>query len=129
MPQKSIYVSEEDLNLYRYAEKISGKSFSTLVADLITTYVRRKEAEGNIYAVCELTYQEDEVTTLNPLLFVRTPFGNYLEKVKEFVTSNKLVDTNESFLVFYPVGRGGEFDDKLMNILAEGKLDIVSLEE
>jgi hypothetical protein len=46
MPNKTIYVKEEDLPIYERAAKIAGDSLSGVVSDALKEYVLRKEIEG-----------------------------------------------------------------------------------
>jgi len=46
MPNKTIYVKEEDLPIYERAAKIAGDSLSGVIADALKEYVLRKDIEG-----------------------------------------------------------------------------------
>jgi hypothetical protein len=46
MPNKTIYIKDEDMPLFERAAEIAGDSLSSVIADALRDYVRRKGAEG-----------------------------------------------------------------------------------
>lgn len=49
MPQKTIYVADENLALFARAEELGGESLSAVIADALRRYVDQKEAEAQGY--------------------------------------------------------------------------------
>ena len=45
MPNKTIYVKDEDLNLFEEAEKLGGESLSGVIAEALRRFVATKKAE------------------------------------------------------------------------------------
>ena len=46
MPQKMIYIREEDLELFEKAQSLAGESLSGVIAEALRQYVKKKEAEA-----------------------------------------------------------------------------------
>lgn len=43
MPNKTIYIRDEDLDIYSKAKKLAGTSFSAIIASSLRTYVEQEE--------------------------------------------------------------------------------------
>ena len=55
MPNKTIYVKDEDLNLFEEAEKLGGESLSGVIAEALRRFVATKRAEQQGMKECNLT--------------------------------------------------------------------------
>ena len=55
MPNKTIYVKDEDLGLFEEAEKLGGDSLSSIIAEALRRFVDTKRAEQQGMKECNLT--------------------------------------------------------------------------
>lgn len=70
MPQKTIYVKDENVSLYEKAEKIAGTNISNVIADLLREYVKNSEESFEIHAVCYVEETADGVPRFEPDHFI-----------------------------------------------------------
>lgn len=129
MPQKTIYVKDENLELYDKAEELSGKKFSDLVADLIRDYVLQKSDDGDLYAICTVEYTSESVPVFSPIKFVTAPVGTTADKIKNFIEHLSMPLNIDEFIVYPLNNQGGEFEEELKLKYLEGNLDVVEFKE
>jgi len=55
MPNKTIYVKDEDLGLFEEAKKLGGESLSSVIAEALRLFVTTKRAEQQGMKECNLT--------------------------------------------------------------------------
>lgn len=55
MPNKTIYVKDEDVQLFEEAEKLGGDSLSSVIAEALRRFVATKKAEQQGMKECNLT--------------------------------------------------------------------------
>jgi len=55
MPNKTIYVKDEDLQVFEEAEKLGGDSLSGIIAEALRRFVATKKAEQQGMKECNLT--------------------------------------------------------------------------
>jgi len=55
MPNKTIYVKDEDLQIFEEAEKLGGDSLSSVIAEALRRFVATKRAEQQGMKECNLT--------------------------------------------------------------------------
>lgn len=129
MPQKTIYVKDENVELFEKAEKLSGKKFSELVADLVKDYVLNLETSGKYYAICFVDKTETGVPTFKPEYFIKIPRGLSLFEVREYVDEQVALGKREAHIIYPLLGSGEDHEEKLKMKLVEGRLDVVELTE
>jgi hypothetical protein len=127
MAQKTIYVKDENVNLYEKAEQLSGKKFSDLVADLVKDYILNREDEGDYYAVCSLDETVDNIPTFIPEYFIKATTGMDIFTVRKHLYLLNMEGKRKADILYPLLNNGGEFEDELKMQLLEGKLDIVEL--
>lgn len=71
MPQKTIYIKDENLALYEKAEKIAGTNISNVIADLLRDYIKNAEDSFEVHAVCFVEETTDHIPYFYPKFFVR----------------------------------------------------------
>lgn len=80
MPQKTIYVKEENAVLYDRAEQLSGETLAQLLPKLLKDYIDTQDA--NIFAVTYIDFTDDGVPHFEPEYFIVAPAGTTLAEVK-----------------------------------------------
>jgi len=55
MPNKTIYVRDEDISLFEEAERLGGDSLSGIIAEALRRFVATKRAEQQGMKECNLT--------------------------------------------------------------------------
>ena len=53
MPNKTIYVAEEDLAIFQKAQDVAGESISKVIVQALRQYVIQKDLEGTDFRECE----------------------------------------------------------------------------
>lgn len=122
MPQKTIYVSDADLEIYKKAEEMSKKPMSSLIGDLIKDFVRKRENTAEIYAICKIDYTVSDVPNFQPCYFVKAPYGTNIEIIHQFVK-----EKNHNHLIIYPLKRGGHYEEDFQRALMSGEFDILEI--
>lgn len=122
MPQKTIYVKEENLPLYEKAEKIAGTNISNILAELLRDYVRESEQSFDIHAVCFVDEDAEGVPHFYPEFFV---YGTDAKEVKARVLNSDRLDRNDYYVfpLFYATD---DIKEVFHNTKPE---DIVTVEE
>lgn len=85
MPQKTIYVKEDNMVLYDRAEQLSGEPLAQLIPKLLRDYIDAKDA--NIFAVTYIDYTADDVPHFEPEYFVVAPAGTTLAAIRTAVAT------------------------------------------
>lgn len=82
MPQKTIYVKDENTHLYDRAEALSGETLAVLLPRILKEYIDNEETRRSVFAVCLIDERADEVPYFRPEFFVEAPVGTTTRDVR-----------------------------------------------
>lgn len=121
MPQKAIYIKDKNVELYEKAEKKAGKSFSELIEDLVTDYMKTAVPDMDVYAVCFVDETADNIPTFTPDYFIKAPAGTDIFEIRRTV-DYRYDNILSVARILYPLnGIGGEFEKELLETFWENE--------